>query len=154
MHRPFPDCRAAEVLGRARSFLAFEQCVSSANASEALRRTMAEQGEAHQAIQSIEREGASLRSLVHQVETDASRREAVLTTARQAVNTNTECETSLVAEVLKREAGVNETSEQKAVLLGQMKEKVAASEELLKAAEPLQLVKMARIKQAKAAQTR
>ena len=115
---------------------------------------MAELGEAHQAIQSIEREGASLRSLVHQVETDASGREAVLTTARQAVSINTECETSLVAEVLKREAGVNEIAEQKAVLLGQMKEKVAASEELLKAAEPLQLVKFARIEQAKAAQTR
>lgn len=154
MYRPFPDCRAAEVLGRARSFLAFEQCVTSANASALLRRMMDEHGEACAAIESIDREGASLRARVHQVEAEAGGREVALANARQAVSTNTEREIRLVAEVMEREAGVKEMAEQKAALLDQMKKKVAASEELLKAAEPLQLVKKARVGAAKAAQTR
>ena len=154
MYRPFPDCRASEVLGRARSFRAFERVVEAARSAEAVRHVLEEQRDAADAIHGIEREEHDLTSTISHVESEACGREVVLARARKDVQTGTERERRLVEETSEREAEVKQLSDAREVLVAQMKEKVAEGEELLVAAEPLQKIKKTRTAQAKDAKSR
>ena len=142
------------MLGRARSFRAFETCVDSANAAVALRHVTDEITDARGVIGTIDAETASLRALSHHADTEASGREVVLAKARHDVEKSTAREHSLVSEVAKREAEVAVLAGEKEALKEQMKAKVGETESLLEDAEPLRQVKKTREAKAKAARSR